>query len=65
MGRMRMVVWCEIVLGDATILSLNCDISKTRYCNCTLVAETIISHRKLYRINSDNCSPNRLRVEFN
>ena len=54
-----------VVLGDATILSLNCDISKTRYCNRTLVAETIISRRRLYRINSDNRSTNRLRVEFN
>ena len=54
-----------VVLGDATILSLNCDISKTRYCNRTLVAETIISRRRLYRINSDNRSTNRPRVEFN
>ena len=54
-----------LVLGDATILSLNCDISKARYCNRTLVAETIVSRRRLYRINSDNRSTNRLRVEFN
>ena len=33
----------QLVLGDATILSLNCDMSKTRDCNRTLVAETIIS----------------------
>ena len=53
-----------VVLGDATILSLNCNISKTRYCNHTLVTETIISCRRLYRINSDNRSTNRLRAEF-
>ena len=55
----------SLVLGNATILSLNCDISKTRYCNHTLAAETIISRRRLYRMNSDNRSTNRLRVEFN
>ena len=54
-----------LVLGDAAILSLNGDSSKTRYCNRTLVAETIISRRRLYRMNSDNRSTNRLRVEFN
>ena len=53
------------MLDDATILSLNCDISKARYCNRTLVVETIISRRRLYRINSDNRSTKKLRVEFN
>ena len=49
-----------LVLDDATMLSLNCDISKTQYCNRTLVAETIISCRRLYHINSDNHSTIRL-----
>ena len=31
-----------VVLGDAMILSLNCVIRKTQYCNRTLVAETIV-----------------------
>ena len=65
----KAVMWPTVglvlVLGDATILSLNCDISTTRYCNRTLVAETIISRQRLHRINSDNRSTNRLRMEFN
>jgi len=60
------LIWSlTLVLGDATILSLNCDISKTRYCNRTLAADTIISRQRLYHINSDNRSTSRLRVEFN
>ena len=55
----------QVVLGNATILSLNCDISKMQYCNRTLFAETIIWRRRLCCINSDNRSTNRLRVVFN
>ena len=43
----KRVCVCVLVLGDATILSLNCDISKTQYCNRTLVAETISVRNQL------------------